>query len=151
MVEFGHFIDQMNLIDFPTVGNIFSWSNIVGGVASRLDRLLITERAIEAWNIVVQEIGARDISDHRPVWIKSCNLNLGTKPFKVIKGWLVHDKFMEFVKLEWESSNVVGKKDYMIKGKFKLLREGLKWWNREVYGWLDLITMFQIRKISWRG
>lgn len=68
------------------------------------------------------------------VWTKSSNLNWGPKSFKVIQGWIRHDKFMEFVKTEWNSFNTVGKKAYIIKEKFKLLRERIRRWNKEVYG-----------------
>lgn len=127
MVEFIDFIDHMDLIDMSTIGNTLYWSNAVGGIASRINRLLVLEGPIEAWNIVGQEIGARDISNHRPVWTKSSNLNWGLKPFKVIRGWLTHDKFIDFVKSEWDSLNIAGKKAYIIKEKFKLLRERIRW------------------------
>ncbi|KAI5387344.1 hypothetical protein KIW84_073465 [Lathyrus oleraceus] len=75
MVEFSDFIDHMDLIDMPTIGNTLYWSSAVGGIASRINRLLVLEGPIEAWNIMGQEIGARDISNHIPVWTKSSNLN----------------------------------------------------------------------------
>lgn len=31
-----------------------------------------------------------------------------------------------------------GKKYYVIKEKFRLLKERLKWWNNNVFGWVDL-------------
>lgn len=39
MEAFGNFIDQVDLINLPTMGKKFSWSNVVGGVASCLDIL----------------------------------------------------------------------------------------------------------------
>lgn len=56
---------------------------------------------------------------------------------------------MDFVKSEGDSINISGKKAYMIKEKFKLLREIIRWWNREVYGWLDLIVENVVTKINY--
>lgn len=33
---------------------------------------------------------------------------------------------------------VEGKKDYVMKEKLKLLKDRLKWWNKEVYGWVAI-------------
>lgn len=139
----------MDLIDIPTIRNSFCWSNAVGGVAYRINMILLSEGAIEAWNIVRQEIGARDIFDHILVWSKSSNLNWGPKPFQDIQGRLTNDRFMEFVKAEWNSFNIVGKKTYIIKEKFKLLRERIRWWNKEVYGWLDLKVERDVTKLNY--
>ena len=38
----------------------------------------------------------------------------------------------------WKSFEVQGKKAYVLKEKFKLLRECLRKWNRDVFGIIDL-------------
>ncbi|XP_058751026.1 uncharacterized protein LOC131624048 [Vicia villosa] len=98
MVEFGDFIELMNLVDVPVIGSIHTWINPGGTASSRLDIFLLSEGIIQDWNIVAQVTGDRDISDHRPVWIKASNLDWGPKPFKVFNSWFQHKDFLKFVK-----------------------------------------------------
>lgn len=46
MDSFFTFIDLMNLVDLPVVGNRFTWFIFNGSYKSRLDRLLIYEELI---------------------------------------------------------------------------------------------------------
>jgi len=48
------------------------------------------------------------------------------------------NRFSPFVKECWNSFDVNGKKAYVIKEKMKLLKEKLRVWNKEVFGWVDL-------------
>lgn len=85
-----------------------------------------------------QSSGNRDASDHWHVWILTSKLNWGPKSFKVFKAWVGHSNFLPFVKKEWDSFLIQGKKSYVIKEKFKRLKDSLKWWNVNVFGWIDL-------------
>lgn len=38
----------------------------------------------------------------------------------------------------WKSFDVSGNCAYVLKEKFKLLNQRLKWWNKEVFGWIDV-------------
>lgn len=38
----------------------------------------------------------------------------------------------------WKSFDVSGNCAYVLKEKFKLLKQILKWWNKEVFGWIDM-------------
>ncbi|XP_058762167.1 uncharacterized protein LOC131635557 [Vicia villosa] len=138
MVEFGDFIELMNLVDVPEVGSIHTWINPGGTASSRLDRFLISDGIIQDWNIVAQVTGDRDISDHMPVWIKASNLDWGPKPFKVFNSWFQHKDFLKFVKEAWDSFQVRGKKYFVVMEKFRLLKAKLRWWNVNVFGWVDL-------------
>lgn len=59
------------------------------------------------------------------------------KPFKVFNCWYDQYEFTDFGKIEWKSYSAFGKKYYVIREKFKHLKERLKWWNKLVFGWLD--------------
>lgn len=63
MEDFQSFIDIMNLVDLPIVGNLFTWIKSDGSAASRIDRFLISDGLLGDWKIMAQWIGARDISD----------------------------------------------------------------------------------------
>ncbi|GAU32122.1 hypothetical protein TSUD_218730 [Trifolium subterraneum] len=108
---FNRFVEEMEEIDVPILGKKFSWFSTDGD---------------------------RDISDHCLVWLVSESKNWGPKPFKVINGWLEHPKFFSFVEKSRKGFKVSGKKAYVLKEKFRMLKECLRKWNREVFGILDL-------------
>lgn len=70
---------------------------------------------------MAQVSGYRDISDHRPVWIKASNLDWEAKPFKVFQCWYEHEDFINFVKQKWSSFEIKGSSAFVLKEKFKRL------------------------------
>lgn len=68
-----------------------------------ITRFLLSEALINKWKIVVQVTGNRDISYHKPVWIKASDLDWGSKSFKVNNCWVKHKEFLDFVNKEWDS------------------------------------------------
>ncbi|MCI19886.1 cysteine-rich receptor-like protein kinase, partial [Trifolium medium] len=128
----------MEVVDVPVLGKKFSWFSADGKSMSRIDRFLLSDGFIVKHGISGQWIGDRDISDHCPVWLIVSPVNWGPKPFRVINGWLEHPDFLSFVETSWKSFAVHGKKAYVLKEKFKLLKDCLKKWNKEVFGFLDL-------------
>lgn len=115
MEDFSSFIDMMELVDMSVLGCLHTWINTSCSASSRIDRFFLSKGIIQAWNIVAQVTGSRDISDHRPIWIKACNLSWGPKPFKVYNGWFEHRDFLEFVKYVWESCPVQGENTFILK------------------------------------
>ncbi|CAK8534207.1 unnamed protein product [Lathyrus sativus] len=75
MEDFSSFIDIIEVVDLPTVGNQFTWFSTNGRLKSRLDHFLVSEGIIDKWKHVAQEIGNRDVSDHCPIWIKRSNVS----------------------------------------------------------------------------
>ncbi|XP_058750807.1 uncharacterized protein LOC131623815 [Vicia villosa] len=55
--DFNEFIREMDLVDPPTIGGKFSWSNKSGSAMSRLDRFLLSNSFIDDWNVEGQSIG----------------------------------------------------------------------------------------------
>ncbi|XP_058726438.1 uncharacterized protein LOC131597788 [Vicia villosa] len=98
---FKGFIDDMDLVDVPTIGGKFTWFNSNGKAMSRIDRFLLSPCFIDDWNVEGQIIGSRDLSDHAPIWIKDNRKNWGPKSFKFNKLWLKHSDFTAFVEDEW--------------------------------------------------
>ncbi|XP_058771389.1 uncharacterized protein LOC131644810 [Vicia villosa] len=138
MEEFKDFIENLEVIDVQVVGNIFTWIKPNGRASSRLDRIMLSEGLISCWDIVAQEVGKRDISDHKPVWTKSSRMDWGPKVFKVLRCWYEHKDFIPFVQNEWSSLDVRGSKAFVLKEKMKKLRERMRWWNTNVFGKIDL-------------
>lgn len=85
------------MIDFPVIGNRFTWINLLGSCMSRLDRSLLDEGLILKWKVAGQIVGERDVSDYRPIWIHVNNLNCGTRLFKVFNTWFEHLVFEPLV------------------------------------------------------
>ncbi|XP_058754723.1 uncharacterized protein LOC131627880 [Vicia villosa] len=148
MEEFSRVIELLEVVDLPVVGNKFTWINSNGKLKSRIDRILLSEGIINLWKIVAQVTGNRDISDHRPVWIKACNKYWGAKPFKVFNCCYEHPDFENFVKEVWSSQQITGTRAFVLKENIKHLRERLRWWNQRVFGWLDLRIEEDVEKLN---
>ncbi|CAK8533216.1 unnamed protein product [Lathyrus sativus] len=67
----------MRLVDLPAVGNHFTWLNSSRCCRSRLDRFLLSDSLIDKWRINAQYVRDKDVSDHRPVWIKASHVSWG--------------------------------------------------------------------------
>ncbi|XP_058733340.1 uncharacterized protein LOC131604946 [Vicia villosa] len=52
--------------------------------------------------------------------------------------WFKHEEFDIFVKEEWKKLVVGGRGDYCLVEKLKTLKNRLAWWNKSVYGWIDI-------------
>jgi hypothetical protein len=128
----------MEVIDLPVLGKKYSWFSAGGKSMSRIDRFLLSDGLVTKLGCSGQWIGDRDISDHCPIWLIVPPKNWGPKPFCVINGWFDHPDFLPFVESCWKSFLVHGKKAFVLKEKFRLLKECFCKWNKEVFGFLDL-------------
>ncbi|XP_058775262.1 uncharacterized protein LOC131649520 [Vicia villosa] len=128
----------MELVDLPTIGGKFTWFKSNGKAMSRLDRFLLSESLVDDWKVDGQFIGERDVSDHAPIWLKNNRKDWGPKPFKFNNLWFKHEEFYNFVEDEWNKIVVKGRGDYCLVEKLKTLRSRISWWNKTVYGWIDL-------------
>lgn len=72
------------------------------------------------------------------VLLKASRLGWGPNAFKVNHCWFQHKDFISFVEKEWNLFDVKGSKAFFLKEKFKLLRDRLRWWNSNIFGWVDL-------------
>lgn len=62
----------------------------------------------------------------------------GPKPFKFFNAWLDHEAFLPVISSVWNSLAIKGRANFIIKEKLKVLKEALRKWNNEVFGYLDL-------------
>lgn len=136
--EFRNFVDEMELVDVPMLGKKFTWFSANGKSRSKIDRFLLSEDLITEWQISAKWVGNRDTSDHCPIWLMRKSVNWGPKPFRFNDCWLEHKDFRNFVVECWNGFHVNGWKMYTFKEKLKLLKEKLRWWNKEVFGYVDL-------------
>lgn len=68
--------------------------------------------------------------------------------FKVNKSWFDHKEFKEFMSNEWNSFKVMGSKAFVLKEKFKLIRVRIRWWNINVFGWVDLKVEQDVKSMN---
>ncbi|XP_058787450.1 uncharacterized protein LOC131661827 [Vicia villosa] len=129
-------------------GKKFTWQGGDGRSRSRIDRFLVSDKVVNDWGIVGQFVGDRDLSDHCPIWLEVDNNNWGPKPFKFNNEWFSIDSFLPFVKKEWEDLKVEGRGDFVLKEKLRLLKGRLNWWNKEVFGRIDLEIEEGVRDIN---
>lgn len=45
---------------------------------------------------------------------------------------------VRFITEEWQKIEVGGRGDFRLCEKLKMLKVGLRWWKRLVFGWVDL-------------
>ena len=138
MREFKAFIEDLELTDLPALGKKFTYFSSDGVTMSRIDRFLVSEGFIARWSLTSQWVGDRDISDHCMLWLISSRVNWGPKPFRFNNCWIEHKDFANLVKEVWGSPVVEGKKYFVLKEKMKKVKEKLKKWNKEVFGFRDL-------------
>lgn len=62
----------------------------------------------------------------------------GPKPFCIFNGWFEHENFIFYARSCWSKFSFSGNKAFILKEKFKELKERLRTWNMEVFGCLDL-------------
>ncbi|XP_058755204.1 uncharacterized protein LOC131628395 [Vicia villosa] len=124
--EFSKFIDESMLVDVPLKWKKFSWFVGNGKAKSRIDRFLVADNIIQDWGVVGQFIGNRDISDHCPIWLVLDRDNWGPKPFKCNNEWFSNKEFIPFVEKEWKAIQVYGRGDFILKEKFRIIKDRLR-------------------------
>ncbi|XP_058751701.1 uncharacterized protein LOC131624805 [Vicia villosa] len=149
MREFSDFIEVSELVDVPCKGKKYSWFSGDGNSRNRINRFLMADNVVSLWGVVGQIIGARDISDHCPIWLEVDKLDWGPKPFKFNNEWFSHKEFVPFVEKEWEKMVVRGRGDFVLKENFfKLIKERLRWWDKTVFGKFDLEVEEGVRDLN---
>lgn len=73
--KFYEFIDDMELINLPTVDNKFTWFNVAGLSMSKLDWFLTSKGLLDSWKLKGQLIGNRVILGHYLILIKANGAN----------------------------------------------------------------------------
>lgn len=81
MEEFKNFIENMKLIDIQVIGSLFTWMKPNGNAVIIIYLIFPSNELISKWDVVAQEVGKRDLSDHKLVWIKTCKFDWGPKTF----------------------------------------------------------------------
>ncbi|GKU89286.1 hypothetical protein SLEP1_g3443 [Rubroshorea leprosula] len=137
MRAFNCFIEETGLVDLPLRGRKFTWFKSDGTATSRLDRFLVSTKFLINFPELIQKGLKRDIFYHCSIVLISSSMDWGPKPFRSLDCWLELKEFSSFVQEKWSSYIVEGWEGFKLKEKFKLLKNDLKKWNKEVFGHID--------------
>ncbi|XP_028126564.1 uncharacterized protein LOC114323215 [Camellia sinensis] len=134
MKEFNEFIDKCEVSDLPLLGRRFTWCNSFGGEKwSKIDRIFVDPRWLEIFNLKLWGL-PRLVSDHCPLLMMEDERDWGPKPFRVLNAWFLHKNFRSFWESKWKESRVDGWAGFILIQKLKILKNGLRSWNVEVFG-----------------
>ncbi|XP_058759958.1 uncharacterized protein LOC131633264 [Vicia villosa] len=130
IAEFDNFITEAELMDIPIQGRRFTWQRPGGLVMSRLDRFLFTDNWNRTWPNCTQWCLDKGLSDHCPIFLCDYSLHWGPKPFRMLKCWKDMQGYHNFVIKNWRDIKVQGWGMYVLKEKFKRIKEFLKEWHK---------------------
>ncbi|XP_020243218.1 uncharacterized protein LOC109821444 [Asparagus officinalis] len=131
--DFNNCIKDCHLNHMKTLGYFYTWNNkqeAEARVWSRLDRALVNDQWITAYNSSYAEYLLPHFSDHSPGLISIYEDCLqGKKSFKFFKMWTKHADYLPTVSNIWES-DIQGCTMYSVCTKLKMLKEALKVLNK---------------------
>nr|XP_009774803.1 PREDICTED: uncharacterized protein LOC104224793 [Nicotiana sylvestris]XP_016490633.1 PREDICTED: uncharacterized protein LOC107810374 [Nicotiana tabacum] len=147
MREFTHFVEDLELIDPPLEGGIYTWSRGVNSrIVSRLDRFLFSADWDENFRDIKQVILPKVSSDHAPISLQ-CEVWENTKSyFKFENWWLGTEGFKDKIASWWVSFDVQSRPDYVLAKKLRLLKVKLKEWTGQG-GNLEVLKTICLNKI----
>lgn len=143
MMDFSNWSNDNNLIDIPTIGSYFTWSN--GRVGSdfiqrRLDRAFCNHLLISSATNMNVSILNRLRSDHFPLLL---DFNFSHvqhfSNFRFLGIWTLHDSYEDFIKKVW-STQVIGCPMHILTQKIQILKAELKFWNKQIFGNINLLV-----------
>jgi hypothetical protein len=136
-IEFGDFLEELELVDLPLLGRQFTWFQSGGRAMSRIDRILISDEWASKWGWGSLWVLPRDVSDHCPLLLKYLNRDWGPKPFRFNNFWLENKNLPKVVESYWSNHHVEGWMGFVVKEKLKGLKLVLKDWHKHAYGGLE--------------
>ncbi|GAU22483.1 hypothetical protein TSUD_296020 [Trifolium subterraneum] len=127
--RFNEFILNSELIDLPLHGRRFTWSRSDGSSMSRLDRFLLSGSWCTTWPNCIQVAILRGLSDHCPLILREHEEDWGPRPFRMMKCWRDFPGYNSFVRDQMGSYFIDGWGGFVLKEKFKLLKNSLRVWH----------------------
>ena len=127
---FNNFIDNTDLTDLPLCGRNFTWYRGDGLSMSRLDCFLLSKVWLLSWPNCFQVALPRSVSDHCPMLLSVDEANWGPRPNRMLKCWSELPGYKDFITEKWQSFQVNGWGNYVLKEKLKLIKGSLKLWHQ---------------------
>lgn len=130
-------IDNMMLLELPTAGKQFTWTNSSHGtarIATRLDRALCNDAWLELYPGASCFVGDRELSDHNALVLRvDAALQPRRSLFKFVNAWTWHTGFLDVVRDAWASHHE-GTPMYRLVSKLDVVRVRLREWSRSEFG-----------------
>ncbi|XP_071718046.1 uncharacterized protein [Rutidosis leptorrhynchoides] len=126
--SFNNFILSANLFDQHLSNDDFTWEGPLGKF-SRIDRILVNLKWVQAWSDAIMISASPNSSDHKPIiWGKKLE-DWGPKPFRFNNSWLSKPGFLKLCESYWHNYPVFGWTAFVMGKKLRLLKADLKVWN----------------------
>ncbi|KAL6220498.1 hypothetical protein ACLB2K_008254 [Fragaria x ananassa] len=131
--EFQQMCTSCDLIDIPTKGLAFTWTN--QRVEERLDRALGNQEWLDSWVTMDCCTLTRATSDHCPILLTCSRIQqVFRPPFRFQSFWMQQPKFLSVVGDFWASLHFSGCPQFVLASKLRALKERLKDWSRVTTG-----------------
>ncbi|RVW17209.1 putative mitochondrial protein [Vitis vinifera] len=127
MRRFAQVVDELELLDLPLQGGVFSWS---GAEITKHGQDWIDSSCLSAG------------------WINGGGLRRGPSPFRFENMWLKVDGFKDLLREWWQGTVVRGKASFRLASKLKVLKQKIKEWNREVFGRLEVNKSLALQQVE---
>lgn len=140
MEDFNKCLMELELQDLKWWRSKFTWWNQQTGrgrVESKIDRVLVNGDWVNMFPNSYATFLRLGVSNHSPSLVHTQYGICGRpKPFKFFDMWVQHKDFIEVVKVGW-NIHVSGSPLFRVTQKLKSIKNKLKIWNRDVFGWVD--------------
>ena len=135
MADFNAFIEDASVVEMPTTGASFTWSNMTSSsIQCRLDRALITTSFLSAFPTCVAFAAPRLVSDHSPLHLTiSTDRRIPRRLFKFYNHWVSHPDFLPLMARSWRYQ-LQGNPTYRFVSKLANLKRYLLPWVKQVFG-----------------
>lgn len=127
MVKFSNFTCEIDLMNIPLVGSLYTWSN--NHACSRLVKFLISPLTWEMHFLdVCQKRQPRICSNHFPILLDcDCGgIQWEWRYFKFENMWLKANGFVELIRQWWRSYQLQDTPNFILTDKLKALKKDLK-------------------------
>ncbi|KAG5576279.1 hypothetical protein H5410_056413 [Solanum commersonii] len=126
---------DLNLVDLQLENAKFTWfKGDNHQIASRIDRVLVSQEWDDAFSNLKQYTMQRILSDHSPITLQGGSWKKSKNYFKFENWWLGTEGFIDRVRTWWNSFDYTGRPDYILASKLKALKHKLKEWGRSEQG-----------------
>ncbi|KAF7807126.1 putative ribonuclease H protein At1g65750 family [Senna tora] len=130
-------INYLGLIDLPTFGNWFTWTNGRQGddlVWERIDKTFSNVKWLHLFPETWVEVLPIAASDHSPLVIH-VNRAQQKKPysFKIEMMWLQHPQFQDIIRSNWSRTNS-GSRALHVNSKLNVITKEIALWNKHEFG-----------------
>ncbi|XP_026416875.1 uncharacterized protein LOC113312326 [Papaver somniferum] len=137
MMDFIHCLNEYNLIQAPSTGQQYTWSNCEQGtkrILCVIDRVVFNSLWLQKYGDWGYKVGLRIVSDHAPLLCGCASIPRPKNvPWIFQKMWIDHPSFLSEVKKVW-TENIIGDPSFIFMQKLKKLKKFLSEWNWSVFG-----------------